>query len=46
MIRYTEENIAMVTIYIRDPFAEKILISEMDTIWYLISDVGGLMGIL
>ena len=35
----------MVSIYIREPFAEEILISEMDTMTVLVSDVGGLMGL-
>ena len=42
---YTKENVAMVTIYIREPFAEEILISEITTIFELMSDIGGLMGL-
>ena len=45
MLNYAKGNIAMVTIYIREPFAEEILISEMDSLSLLISDVGGLMGL-
>ena len=45
VLRYTKENVAMVTIYIREPFAEEILISEITTIFELMSDIGGLMGL-
>ena len=45
MLNYAKGNIAMVTIYIREPFAEEILISEMDSMSLLISDIGGLMGL-
>ena len=42
---YAKENIALVTIYIREPFAEEILISEEVTPTELMSDIGGLMGL-
>ena len=43
--RYAKENVALVTIYIREPFAEEILISEKVSIVNLMSDVGGLLGL-
>ena len=38
-------NGPLVTIYIREPFAEEILISEEVTPTELMSDIGGLMGL-
>ena len=35
----------MVTIYIREPFAEKILIAEEISKLSFVSDIGGLMGL-
>ena len=45
VMEYARRNIAQVTIYIREPFAEEILISEQITPIAFMSDVGGLMGL-
>ena len=45
VLNYAKENIAMVTIYIREPFTEEILISERISPLAFISDIGGLMGL-
>ena len=43
--KYARENIAYVTLFIREPFAEKIKIAEKISPISFISDVGGLLGL-
>ena len=42
---YAQQNVAMVNIFLRDAFAEKILMDEKISKISFISDIGGLMGL-
>ena len=45
IINYASKNLALVTIYIREPFTEKIVIDREITPFSFVSDIGGLMGL-
>ena len=45
MLEYAKKNLAYVNVFIREPFAHKILISEKISRVSFISDVGGLLGL-
>ena len=45
VFEYARKNIATVTLFIRDPFAERIVTSQKVTAISFISDVGGLLGL-
>ena len=45
LLRYTKENMAMVSVYIREPFAEVFLVDEDTSIMDFISSIGGLLGL-
>ena len=42
---YTRNNVVSITVFIKDPFAEKILTSEKISPTSFMSDVGGLLGL-
>ena len=44
-MNYASKNLALVTIYIREPFTEKILIDQEISVFSFVSDIGGLMGL-
>lgn len=46
ILKYAHDNIAMVTIFIREPFAEEILIQEQKNGMDFISEIGGLLGLM
>ena len=45
MLEYAKKNLAYVNVFIREPFAHKILVSEKISRVSFISDVGGLLGL-
>ena len=45
ILNYASKNLALVTIYIREPFTEKILIDQEISVFSFVSDIGGLMGL-
>ncbi len=45
VLRYAEQNVAMVNIFFRVPFAEKIVTDEKISRISFMSDIGGLMGL-
>ena len=45
LLKYTKENMATVSVYIREPFAEVFLVDEDTSLMDLISSVGGLLGL-
>ena len=45
VLKYTHENVIKVTVYLKDPFVEKIKREEKITIWTFVSNIGGLLGL-
>ena len=45
IFKYAKENIAYITLFINEAFAEKIMISEKISRISFMSDVGGLLGL-
>ena len=45
LARYAKENMAMVSVYIREPFVEVLVVDEDTSIMDFISSVGGLLGL-
>lgn len=45
IFKYARNNIAYITVYIREPFAEETRIAPQVTLTALLSDVGGLLGL-
>ena len=45
LAKYTKENMAMVSVYMREPFVEVLVVDEDTSIMDFISSIGGLLGL-